>query len=288
MGLETGLITTNTEINNPGYYMRGRRYNDLAEPGMYNVTKALEQSSNTFFFWLMDKMALHKDVGIDKWHDLVSDFGIGLQGNIDLPYETNGILPDSSYLNQTLGTGKWGLGDLLSLGIGQGFLSVSPLQMAIAVSGIANGGYHVQPHLVHSIKKSDGTMLMTNPEIRKIEWVEQPELAVVKEGMRRVVTNGSGRYYANLDSIAVAGKTGTAQNPHGRDHGWFMSFAPVENPQIAVVVFVENSGYASISAAPIASLLIEKYLRGSIERPYVYNYVKTFEPREESEQQTGG
>ncbi|MGK7371390.1 MAG: penicillin-binding transpeptidase domain-containing protein, partial [Candidatus Halalkalibacterium sp. M3_1C_030] len=106
------------------------------------------------------------------------------------------------------------------------------------------------------------------------------ELSIIKDGMRRVVTDGSSRWYAKLDSIAIAGKTGTSQNPHGRDHGWFIGFAPYDNPQIAVAVLVENAGYGSISAVPIASLLIEKYLSGKIKRNYVYDYVKNFEPRD--------
>jgi len=280
MGMEMNLISSNTEINNPGYYYRGRIYNDLADPGKYNVTKALEQSSNTFFFWLMDNMVTKRS--IDRWHDLASDFGLGKVNNIDLPYESSGILPDSSYINRVLGKGNWGIGDMLSLGVGQGFMSVSPLQMALVAAQIANGGYRVQPHIVQSVRESDGTVYMTNPTKEKIEWVDPYEMEVVHEGMRRVVTDGSSRWYAKLDSIAIAGKTGTAQNPHGRDHGWFIGFAPLDDPKIAVAVLVENAGYGSISAVPIASLMIEKYLSGEIseKRRYVYDYVKNFEPRD--------
>lgn len=278
MGLEMGLISPKTEINNPGYYYRGRRYNDLADPGKYNVGKALEQSSNTFFFWLMDNMVTKRS--IDRWNDLASDFGLGERNNIDLPYESAGILPDSTYLNRVLGDGNWGIGDMLSLGVGQGFMSVSPLQMALVAAEIANGGYRVQPHIVQSIRENDGTVKFTQAEKKKIEWVDPYELSIVKDGMRRVVTDGSSRWYAKLDSIAIAGKTGTAQNPHGRDHGWFIGFAPLDDPQIAVAVLVENAGYGSISAVPIASLLIEKYISGKIKRNYVYDYVKNFEPRD--------
>lgn len=278
IGLELGIITENTEINSPGYYYRGRRYNDTADPGIYNVTKALEQSSNTFFFWLMEQIVTEYD--INKWHDLASGFGFGETDNIDLPSETAGIMPDSTYLSRIFGDRRWSLGDLLNLGIGQGFVSVSPLQMALFAAEIGNGGYRIQPHLVEAIRQNDGTMQMTQSSKEKIDWVKNEHLEIVKDGMRRVVLNGSGRFYADLDSIAVAGKTGTAQNPQGQDHGWFISFAPVENPQIAVAVLVENAGYGSISAAPIASLLIEKYLQGSINRTYVYDYVKSFVPRE--------
>lgn len=279
MGLELGIINENTEIDNPGYYYRGRRYNDLADPGTYDVGKALQESSNTFFFWLMDRIV--NTYSIDKWHELASSFGLGQRNGIDLPNESSGSLPDSTYLNRALGKGNWGIGDQLSLGVGQGFMGVSPLQMALVAAQIANGGYHIQPHLVQSIRQSNGKRLLTNPEKKKIEWVSDKSIRIVKNGMRRVVTKGSGRYYADLDSIKVAGKTGTAQNPHGQDHGWFISFAPLDNPKIAVAVLVENGGYGSISAAPIASLLIEQYLTGKIDRSYVYNYVKTFEPRKQ-------
>ena len=278
MGLEMGLIRADTEINNPGYYYRGRRYNDLADPGKYDVGKALEQSSNTFFFWLMDNMVTQKS--IDHWHELASDFGLGGSNNIDLPYESEGILPDSTYLNRVLGEGTWSIGDMLSLGVGQGFMSVSPLQMSLVAAGIANGGYYVQPHIVSSIRESDGTVSFTKTEKKKIEWVDPYELDIVHKGMRRVVTDGSSRWYAKLDNIAIAGKTGTSQNPHGRDHGWFIGFAPFDDPQIAIAVLVENAGYGSISAVPIASLLIEKYISGKIKRNYVYDYVKNFEPRD--------
>lgn len=277
MGLETGIITADTEIDNPGYYYRGRRYNDLADPGKYNVTKALEKSSNTFFFWLMEEIVRKRS--INYWNKLASDFGLGQVNNIDLPNETRGILPDSTYLNTILGVNNWNLGDQLSLGVGQGFMAASPLQMALVAAQIGNGGYRIQPHLVQAIRGNDGKVLMTNPEKKKIDWVDDHEISVVKEGMRRVVTDGSGRYYANLDSIDVAGKTGTAQNPHGQDHGWFIAFAPVDNPEIAVAVLVENGGYGSISAAPVASLMIEQYLTGEINRNYVYRYVKEFKPR---------
>ncbi len=283
MGLEMNLITPETEINNPGYYYRGRRYNDLADPGKYNVTKAIEQSSNTFFLWLMDQIS-HKR-SINQWHRLAKDIGLGELDHIDLPYESAGILPDSTYLNNILGKGKWGIGDLINLGIGQGFISESPLQMALVAATIANGGYRVQPHLVKSVTKSDGTVVFTNPRKEKIEWIDPGELEIVQEGMRRVVTDGSGRWYAKLDSVAIAGKTGTAQNPHGRDHGWFICFAPADDPKIAIAVLMENAGYGSISAVPVASLLAEKYLTGEISRPYVYDYVKNFKPRDEEDEQ---
>lgn len=278
-GLYRGLITANTEIYNPGYYRRGRQYKDLADPGDYNLEKALTKSSNTYFFWMMDQIASKGQ--LNDWSEKMKDFGIGVRNNIDLPSERDGILPDSTYMNTSFGGRYWGVGDLMSLGVGQGMVSVSPLQMAVAVSSIANGGYKVQPHLVSAIRKSDNSVSYTNPEKKKIDWVSPNHLQAVQKGMRGVVQEGSGRFYANLDNldIEVAGKTGTSQNPHGLNHGWFIAYAPYDNPTIAVAVLIENAGYGSISAAPVAGLLIEQYINGNISREYVKDYVLNFTPR---------
>ncbi|MDZ7718514.1 MAG: penicillin-binding protein 2 [Balneolaceae bacterium] len=278
VGMELGLITPQTEIYNPGYYTRGRRYGDLADPGNYNLEKAITYSSNTFFFWMMDRIAGRGM--LNSWSELIKDFGIGPKNNIDLPFEVSGIIPDSTYMNERFGDRYWGVGDLMSLGIGQGMVSASPLQMAVAASTIANGGYRVQPHIVSAIKDQNGEFQYTNPVFEKIEWLKPNQLEVVKKGMRGVVSTGGGRYYANLPDIEVAGKTGTSQNPYGEDHGWFIAFAPMDNPQIAVAVLIENAGYGSISAAPIASLIIEKYLTRELNRQRVVDYVMDFKSKD--------
>ncbi len=276
-GLHTGLITPETEIYNSGAYMRGRAYGDLADPGNYNLRKALGKSSNTYFFWMMDQIA--SNGGLDDWAEKMRDFGMGPQNNIDLPFETRGIMPDTNYMNRTFGDRYWGVGDLMSLGIGQGMVSVSPLQMAVATSVIANGGYRVQPHLVKEIHHKDNTVSYTQPQRERIDWVKPSYISAVHEGMLDVVTDGSGRFYAQIPGITTAGKTGTSQNPHGRNHGWFIAYAPAENPQIAVAVLTENSGFGSISATPVASLLIEQYLTGEIKRNHVLDVVLNFTPR---------
>lgn len=278
VGMELDLITPQTEIYNPGYYSRGRRYGDLADPGNYNIEKAITYSSNTFFFWMMDRIASRSM--LNSWSSLIQDFGIGPKNNIDLPFEVTGIVPDSTYMNELFGDRYWGIGDLMSLGIGQGMVSASPLQMAVAASSIANGGYRVQPHIVSAIKDQNEQLQYTNPVFEKIDWLEANQIETVKRGMRGVVTTGGGRYYANLPDIEVAGKTGTAQNPYGEDHGWFIAFAPVDNPQIAVAVLIENAGYGSISAAPIASLIIEQYLTGELDRQRVLDYVLDFKSKD--------
>ena len=277
VGLHMGLITPQTEIYNPGAYFRGRSYGDLADPGHYDLEKSIAYSSNTFFFWMMDNIA--SNGRLNEWSALIKDFGMGPRNNIDLPSETTGIIPDSTYMKRTFGDRYWGIGDLMSLGVGQGMVSVSPLQMAVAVSSIANKGTRVQPHLISSIQHANGDTEYTQPANEKIEWIKPEYLSVVEAGMLGSVTVGGGRHYGNVPDITVAGKTGTAQNPHGENHGWFVTYAPVEDPQIVVAVLMENSGYGSISAAPVASLLVEQYLKGEIERQHVYDYVLNFQPR---------
>ncbi len=285
VGMELGIVTPTTEIYNSGSYIRGRAYNDLAEPGSYNLEKAIAYSSNTYFLSLMDKITMSGK--LNQWSTLIKDFGLGVPNRIDLPSANQGIIPDSTYLDNRFGRRKWSLGDVLNLGIGQGLISASPLQIAQMTSSIANGGFRITPHLVKATQQPDGTLNYMQPEHTKIGWVKDIYLETVKKGMRRVVLEGGGRYYANIPNIKVAGKTGTAQNPLGQDHGWFTSFAPFDNPQIVVTVFLENSGFGSISAAPIASLVIEKYLTGEIQkkRTYVYNYVLNFVPRPQSKKE---
>lgn len=279
VGLELGLVTPETKIYNSGAYIRGRAYKDLADVGDYTLETAITHSSNTYFFDLMNRIA--KSGKLNEWQKLIEDFGLGVENNIDLPSETRGLVPDSTKLDQIFGKRKWSLGDIINLGIGQGIISASPLQIAVMTSTIVNGGNKIQPHLVRSIIDPFGNEKELQFQSKPIEWINEEHISVIKKGMRGVVTTGGGRYYANHPDIPISGKTGTAQNPHGMDHGWFTSFAPFDDPQIVVTVLVENGGYGSISAAPIASLIIEKYLSGEVSRNYVYNYVKTFKPREE-------
>lgn len=188
-------------------------------------------------------------------------------------------MPDSTYLNRVFGENRWGVGDIMSMGIGQGLLSLSPLQVAQMTSVIANGGYRVKPHIVKASRMPSGRVVEKNPELHQVGWITDENLGVIKAGMRKVVSEGPSRYYTNNPEVPTAGKTGTAQNPHGRDHGWFTSFAPYDDPQIVVSVLIENGGYGSISAAPVAAVLIEKYIEGEISRNYVYNYVLNFVSR---------
>lgn len=285
IGMHLGIITPETEIYNSGYYMRGRPYKDLAPPGNYVLESAIAKSSNTYFLHIMDKIATSGK--LNEWSKLANDFGLGVQSSIDLPSANKGIIPDSTYLDRRFGKKKWGLGDILNFGIGQGLVSASPLQIAQMTSTIANGGYKIKPHLMYAIEKSNGEIIKNPVYTEKIDWVKDYYLTSVKEGMRQNVIEGSGRFYGPIPDIEIAGKTGTAQNPFGFSHGWYTSFAPYDNPEIVVTAFIENAGWASVSAVPVASLIIEKYLTGEIKRQWIYDRVINFEAKEDNSEATG-
>jgi penicillin-binding protein 2 len=271
IGLEMGIITPQTTVFCSGGYFRGRLYRCTAEHGNQNLQQSIKNSCNTYYFWMMNHIAQRG--GINLWKRMVDQFGMGNRTGIDLPNETRGLIPDSTYFNRAFGVNRWGIGDLINLGVGQGAMGASPLQMAVATSVIANGGYRVQPHIVRAITHVDATTETLHDEPEKVDWIKPAQLEVVRKGMREAVTDGSGRFYANLRDVEVAGKTGTAQNPHGENHGWFITYAPYDDPQIAIAVLIEQGGFGSTSAAPIAGLLMEKYFYGEVRRPWIIDQV---------------
>jgi penicillin-binding protein 2 len=254
VGLQEGVITPQTVVFCRGGFYFGRFFRcHGGAHGAVNVQRAVQVSCNTFFYWLMTRLNLQ------RWHEYGRQFGFGRPTGIDLPGERRGVLPDSAYFNRVYGRGRWTLGYLVSLGIGQGNLAVTPLQLAAYCAALANGGTYYTPHLVRR---------MRNPQSGEERiWYEQPRripvdsayFALVREGMRLAVEAGTGGA-ARLPGITVAGKTGTAQNPHGKDHAWFIGFAPYEQPRIAVAVLVENAGFGGVHAAPIARELFARYL----------------------------
>ena len=282
MGLDFGIIDPETSITCRGGFTLGRFYRCTREHGPQNLVEAIQNSCNTYFFSLMNQTM--NRVGLNTWHRHASSFGLGQLTQIDLPHERRGILPDSAYYYTHFGDSRnWGIGDLISVGVGQGTFSSSTVQMAMLSAQLANGGYRIRPHIVDRVVYPDGSAKTFQYDKERIPWINQQHMNVVQEGMRKAVSEGSGRFYADISGVEVAGKTGTAQNPHGIDHGWFISYAPYDNPEIAIAVLVENAGFGSISAAPIAGLMMEQYFHGRILRNWVYEYVKTFTPRESSD-----
>jgi len=276
IGLDLGIINSESRVYCSGGFVKGRLYRCTGKHGAVNLEEAILHSCNTYFFDLMDKIGSRKL--FLEWKRHANDMGLGITNGIDIPQETSGIIPDSAYFDRAFGVRRWGIGDIINLGVGQGVISMSPLHVSLATAEIANGGYWVQPHIVKSIKNVDGTVIETNPQKRKIDWIKKEHLDIVRSGMLRMVQEGGGRHFAKLDSFLVAGKTGTAQNPHGNDHGWFVGFAPFDNPQIVVAVIYENGGYGSPSASPIAGLLMEQYLYGRVKRQHLIDYVVNYRP----------
>lgn len=186
--------------------------------------------------------------------------GYGYKLGVDLPGESRGFIPNPDFYSSSFRGANWSANSIISISIGQGEVLATPLQIANLGATIANRGYFYTPHVVKEIQgdKIDSKYSEKHqPHIKK-EYYQN-----VAEGMRMAVLGGTCRT-ANLPDIAVAGKTGTAQNPHGRDHSVFMGFAPYENPKIAVAVYVENAGFGATYGVPIGSLIIEKYLKGEI------------------------
>jgi penicillin-binding protein 2 len=201
--------------------------------------------------------------GMDVWSKHVKSFNIGRFLNNDLPTGRPGLVPDADYYDRNLGYTGWRAATTISLGIGQGELLLTPIQMANMTAAIANRGFYYTPHIVKQI----GNQKIDNPNLTQPKYttIDSSHFQIVIDGMFDVFEKGTARY-SKHDSIKMCGKTGTAQNPHGQDHSIFIAFAPKENPKIAIAVTIENGYWGSRWAAPIASLMIEKYLTGKVQR----------------------
>ncbi|MGB3619383.1 MAG: penicillin-binding protein 2 [Catalinimonas sp.] len=210
-------------------------------------------------------------LGLIKWREYQLKFGLGRQLGIDIPNEKKGFIPAPEYYDRYYGEGRWKHSTIFSLGIGQGEVLVTPLQMANLAATIANRGYYVTPHLIKAIGET-GEPLSEFREKNDVSVAAHHFEAVV-QGMEDVVIRGTGQYRAKIPGLSVCGKTGTVQNPHGEDHSGFIAFAPKDDPKIAVAVYVENAGQGARAAASIASLMIEQYLLGEIKRKNIEAYV---------------
>jgi penicillin-binding protein 2 len=260
--LQEGIIDEHYRITCTGAFRFGNRvFKDLHVHGSTNVVEAVQKSCNVFFYQLVLK------VGLDRYAEYSQKFGFGSPTGIDIYEETAGLIPTARHYDRVFGKGKWTQGYLVSLGIGQGEISVSPLQMANYTAALANGGTLHQPHAAMYIRnKQTGT----TEEVRygsQAVGLDARVMQLIREGMRRVVQEPGGTGgLARIPGIQAAGKTGTAENPHGEDHAWFVGFAPFENPRIAIAVIVENAGYGGAKAAPVAGAVMRQYLFGSTQR----------------------
>ena len=186
---------------------------------------------------------------------------------IDVAEENPGLLPTTAFMNRRYGPSGWTRGFLPSLGIGQGELGVTPLQMACYAMVLANWGEYHQPHAVRAVVQKDVRRVDTLAFQSRRTSISIDTWAIVREGMRRAVEHPGGTgALARIKGMEVAGKTGTAQNPHGPDHAWFVGFAPYDDPRIAIAVLVENAGFGGSHAAPVAGMCMERYLYGALIR----------------------
>lgn len=266
IAMQEGAIWPNFSYSCPGYYRipgRTLRCSHDHDPA-YNVQEAIRHSCNPYF-WQSFKNSLDQSdynsiqETYNHWTNYLESFGLGIKNSVDLPNEQTGNVPSADYYDKVYGKKGWASSTVISLGIGQGELLLTPLQMANMTAIIANKGHFIYPHLIRPSAEEKNSIYLQKQEIP----IDKKYFDVVIEGLERVVEKGTGKN-AKIDSIRVGGKTGTAQNPHGEDHSLFIAFAPIEDPQIAIAVVVENGGYGSRYGAPIASLMIEKYLKGKI------------------------
>jgi penicillin-binding protein 2 len=212
---------------------------------------------------------------ITVWGNHVKSFGFGQKLNSDFPAEAAGIVPGSATYDRAYGKGRWNSLTNISLAIGQGEIGATPLQLANLAATIANRGYYFSPHIVREIK--DTVIDRSVFSQRHYTSVDAKYFEPIVEGMYLAVhgSGGSTAWRVRMPGIELCGKTGTAQNPHwsGKDHAVFICFAPRENPKIAMVVYMENAGFGATWAAPIAALMVEKYLKNTNSRPDLLHFV---------------
>jgi len=259
-GLETGKINPRETVFCPGYLQLGRRRFWCWRHGGHgkvNLLSAIEQSCNVYFYKMIQK------VGLDPWVEYSRKFHFGERTGIELTGERPGLVPDSAYFNARYGKHKWSLGQLLNLSVGQGDLLVTPLQMATFAMALANKGVSFRPRIHRKIvDRSEHTEVYSVPDTIYIRGISDRTWELIHEGMYRVVNGVNGTaHLADPGLITVAGKSGTAQNPHGEAHAWFIGFAPFDDPQVAFVFFIENGGSGGAHAAPIARGMLQLLIR---------------------------
>jgi penicillin-binding protein 2 len=269
IGLQEGVLhPSTTYFCDGGYHMGNHTVKCDARHNWLSLSDAIMQSCNTYHCYVFrsivdqDRFSTTEE-GYTTWRNHVLTFGIGKRLYSDLPQELKGNVPSVEYYDKYFGQGKWKSSTVVSLSIGQGELGITPLQMANTMCIISNQGFFYVPHIV---KKINGEQIPdTNFSMKNFTDINTDYYDVIIGGMERVVESGTAAA-SRIEGITVCGKTGTAQNPHGKDHSLFVGFAPKENPKIAIGVMVENGGWGASWAAPIASLMIEKYLNRIVLR----------------------
>ena len=250
-----------------------------AHPSPNDLQGSIQWSCNPYYYMVFRNIIqqekhpnkyIDSEMGYNQWRSIVMSFGFGSKLDVDLPNIKPGLIPTTKFYDKWYGNHRWKHSTIRSLDIGQGELLIVPIQMANMAAIIANRGYYYTPHFIKSI----GNKPNTNPKLllkHKTE-VDDKYFPVIVDGMERVVIGGTASW-TKIQGIEICGKTGTVQNPHGNDHSVFMAFAPKVNPKIAICAFVENAGFGAMTAAPIVTLMIDKYLRDTTSRKPMEEYV---------------
>jgi penicillin-binding protein 2 len=270
IGQQEGVLTPQTRYGCPGGFAigNGKVVGCHPHPSPTDLVGSIQISCNTYYCRVFkaiidNRKYLNTRQAYENWRNEVMSFGFGKKLGIDIAGELNGNIPSPAFYDKYHGKNRWRSMTIISLAIGQGEIGITPVQLANFTATIANRGWFYTPHLVRAIGKPDSL----NPAFatKHRVSVDPSYFDIVIEGMANVVTAGTATG-AKLDSVEICGKTGTAQNPHGKNHSLFIAFAPRNNPKIAISVVCENAGYGATWAAPIASLMIEKYLNRKVMR----------------------
>lgn len=281
IGLQEGVITQESRFPCRGgyYYTPTRILKCHAHRSPLDFPHAIMMSCNAYFCYVLKDILENPKYGsmdesFTTWRSYVESMGFGKRLGSDFPAELGGTLPTADTYNKIYGRGSWKSSTVISLSIGQGEIGTTPLHLANLAATIANRGYYITPHLVKSIPDSTISERYTK---RNYTAIDSKYFDPVVEGMYMAVNSRPGEggtaTRAKVEGLDICGKTGTAQNPHGKDNAVFICFAPKENPRIAVAVYIENAGFGGTWAAPIASLIVEKYLTGGITRPELEKYM---------------
>lgn len=270
VGLQEGFIQQDNWFRCSGaFYYKNVSWGCHAGPGVHNTTSAIQHSCNTYFYDLYKRMVekygwSEPKEGLNELDQILATFGLGAPLGVDLPNESAGLLPDAQYYDDmySFQDAEWRSTYIISNGIGQGEIQLTSLQMANLAAILANRGYYYTPHLLKGYKNTS-LPIDSLYRVKKEVAIDKEHFEPVIEGMEKAITNGTAGL-AYVPGLDICGKTGTSENPHGKDHSVFFAFAPKENPQIAIAVYIENGGWGGSYAAPIASLMIEKYLTDSI------------------------
>jgi penicillin-binding protein 2 len=279
IGQQEGVLNANTRYPcSKGYAPLGGHPKCHPHGSPLDLSNAIGHSCNSYFSYVFKSVIENKkyhntNKAFEAWRNIALSFCIGKKTGSDFSYELRGNIPSIKYYDKIFGKGKWKASTVISLGIGQAEMGITPLQSANVVAIIANRGWYYIPHIVKSIGNNTNDTTLARFKIKNYTMITDTNIFLnVIQGMSDAVESGTAASL-KIEGINFCAKTGTAENPHGKDHSVFVAFAPTNNPRIAISVLVENAGFGAAWAGPIASLIMEKHLTGKIKRPDLEKHI---------------